>query len=160
LTIVVLLLSLAWAALLVRLFSQLSKARAENRPVDSIISFRRQLRVIQRTAPGGGVRPAAASYRLPVSYSAMAARQRTLKRRRDVLASLLVGMGVTLVLGFLPQFRILWGLHLILDVLFGLYIALLIRIRNQAAEREMKLRFLPGASTAPQPAFLLRRSAN
>ena len=38
-------------------------------------------------------------------------------------------------------------------------IALLVRMRNAAAEREMKLHFLPAAST-PDPALLLRRSAN
>ena len=35
----------------------------------------------------------------------------------------------------------------------------LIRMRNVAAEREMKVRFLPGAGPAVEP-LLLRRSAN
>jgi hypothetical protein len=39
-------------------------------------------------------------------------------------------------------------------------VALLINLRNQAAEREMKLRFLPGGEPMAEPALLLRRSAN
>jgi len=39
------------------------------------------------------------------------------------------------------------------------YVLLLVRLRNVAAEREMKLRFLP-RTAAPEPALLLRRSAN
>ncbi len=54
--------------------------------------------------------------------------------------------------------RMLWGLNVVVDMMFVGYVSLLIRLRNLAAEREMKLRFLPGAPT--EPALLLRRSAN
>jgi hypothetical protein len=48
------------------------------------------------------------------------------------------------------------------NVLFLVYVGLLIRMRNIAAEKEMKLRFLPGPAQAPrqQPVLVLRRSAN
>jgi hypothetical protein len=88
-----------------------------------------------------------------------ARRARTLKRRRDVLFGLLGAMGGSLLLGFLPSLRVLWGLHVVLDLLFVGYVALLVRMRNVAAEREMKLRFIPSAP-APEPALLLRRSAH
>jgi hypothetical protein len=39
------------------------------------------------------------------------------------------------------------------------YVALLIRLRNLEAEREMKLRFLP-PPRAQEPTLLLRRPAN
>ena len=101
-------------------------------------------------------------------------RARTLKRRRDVLVGLLGGMATTLVLGAMPALRVLWGLHLVLDLLFVGYVAALVRVRNIAAEREMKLRFMPGPRRAgpvidlrdrreplpAQPALALRRSAN
>jgi hypothetical protein len=86
-------------------------------------------------------------------------RARTLKRRRDVLFSLLGAMGVTLLLGAVPSMRVLWGLHVVLDLAFAGYVAALVRLRNIAAERDMKLRFLPGAAHA-EPALALRRSAN
>ena len=92
-------------------------------------------------------------------------RSRTLRRRRDVLAALAVAAVSTLVLGALPPLRMFWTAHLVFDVLLVAYVALLIRQRNVAAEREMKVRFLPGpVSLEPamvrQEPMLLRRSAN
>jgi hypothetical protein len=49
--------------------------------------------------------------------------------------------------------------HLALDVAFVAYLALLVRVRNLAAERELKVRYLPTMAN-PQPQLLLRRSAN
>ena len=87
-----------------------------------------------------------------------ARRARTLKRRRDVLAVLLAGMAGTLVLGLLPSLRVLLALHLVLDVVCVAYVTMLVRARNVAAERDMKLRFLP--TSQPDNIIMLRRSAN
>lgn len=92
-------------------------------------------------------------------------RSRTLRRRRDILAALVVAAGSTLVLGAVPVLRMLWTAHLVFDVLLVAYVALLIRQRNAAAEREMKVRFLPGPvpfepALVRQEPVLLRRSAN
>ncbi|MDQ1403966.1 MAG: hypothetical protein QOG03_2282 [Actinomycetota bacterium] len=179
-----LILAAIWAAVLV---PPIIRNRADGRPADSISDFRNRLHVLQRTGPstvapanslrdarGGGLlgsMPAAfrartAAYNQParsarpVTNSADAARRaRTLKRRRDVLFGLLASMVGTLVLSFIPSFAALLYLHLILDLVFVGYVALLVRLRTAAAEREMKLRFLPGAQ-GPEPALLLRRSAN
>lgn len=160
---VLLFLAVIWAAVLV---PPLLRARAEGRPADSIGNFRRQLHVLQRSGPGlvppaNSLRLGIAAYRpavRPLSTDA-SRRARTLKRRRDVLFGLLGAMGGTLVLGLLPSLRVLWGLHVVLDLLFVGYVAMLVRIRNLTAEQEMKVRFIPGA-TAPEPALLLRRSAH
>jgi hypothetical protein len=185
LTTVVLLLILAaiWAAVLVP--PMLRVWGKEGRPADSISDFRNRLHVLQRTGPssvapanslrdarGGGLlssmpaafrpRPAvygSSAYRRPAIASADASRRaRTIKRRRDVLFGLLAAMAGTLLLSFIPTFAALLYLHLVLDLAFAGYVALLVRLRTAAAEREMKLRFLPGSS--PEPALLLRRSAN
>jgi hypothetical protein len=171
LTIVVLLfLAVIWAAVLV---PPMLRARAEGRPADSIGNFRHQLSVLQRTAPGvvapantlrtpmamGPYRPIAPGLSIRSVSPEASRRARTLKRRRDVLFGLLGAMGGSLVLGMLPSLRVLWGLHVVLDVLFVAYVTLLVRMRNVAAEREMKLRFLP-STPAPEPALLLRRSAH
>lgn len=162
-------LALIWAAVLV---PPMLRARAEARPADSISHFRRHLHVLQRTGPTA-VRPAntlripnfvpptpAPSYRMTRSYSPQAARRaRTLKRRRDILVTLLVAMGATLVLGILPPLRMLWAAHIVLDIVFAAYVGLLLRARGLAAEREMKLRFLPAHARADN-VLLLRRSAN
>ena len=64
--------------------------------------------------------------------------------------------------GFVPSLRILWVVHLLVDAMFVTYVSLLVHMRNQAAERDMKVRFLPGRlpGRAPEPALLLRRSAH
>lgn len=168
-----LILAVIWAGVV----ASLVRDRVGERPSDSIGSFRRQLHVLQRTAPAT-VAPANTLYAprehqvAPISAMPMrrrpavpaspadSRRARTMKRRKDVLVGLLGAMGVTLVLGLIPSFRILLGLHVVLDLAFAGYIALLVHMRNTAAEREMKLRFLPGASGGAEPALLLRRSAN
>ena len=167
---VLLVLAVIWGAVLV---PPALRARSESRPADSIGNFRRQLSVLRRTGPSV-VTPAhalrvpryaaepvpMATLARPRPYSPESARRaRTLKRRRDVFHILLAAMGVTLVLGLLPPFRAVLGLHVLCDVLFVGYVALLIQARNAAAEREMKLRFLP-ATAQPDNVLLLRRPAN
>ena len=94
-----------------------------------------------------------------------AARSRTIRRRRDVLSALVAAVVATLVLGAIPAFRMMLVVHLVADVLLVAYVALLVHQRNVAAERDMKVRFLPQAHRL-DPALLraepalLRRSAN
>jgi hypothetical protein len=128
-------------------------------PGDSVGSFRRQLRVLQRTTPGYAAAVAYAPMTAPVARGGDARRSRTLKRRRDVFISLLAAMGMTLVLGAIPPMRVLWVLHLVLDGMFVGYVAMLVHMRNLAAEREMKVSFLP-AGRPPEAVLALRRSVN
>jgi len=188
--VVLLILAGIWAAVLVPWV----RSRVEPGPADSIGSFRRQLGVLQRTgpvtvAPANRLRVppynpgvptpytpyagmhsvasaavASAARRGPLSPEA-ARRARTLRRRRDVLFTLAGGAVGTLVLGFLPPLRMLWLAHVVVDLLLAGYIALLVRIRNQAAEREIKLRFLPqggmhGMPGVPEAVPAHLRSAN
>ncbi|MDQ4068117.1 MAG: hypothetical protein M3203_01350 [Actinomycetota bacterium] len=100
----------------------------------------------------------------PGPAASSAARSRTMRRRRDVLSALVVAVLATLVLGLLPAFRFMLLFHVVADLLLVAYVALLIHQRNVAAERELKVRFLPNHRLEPamlraEPA-LLRRSAN
>ena len=94
-----------------------------------------------------------------------AARSRTIRRRRDVLTALLVAVVATLALGLLFSIGIMLVAHVVSDLLLVAYVALLVHQRNVAAERDMKVRFLPQprrldpALLRAEPA-LLRRSAN
>ena len=189
-----LVLAAIWAAVLI---PPAIRSRAERRPGRSVLSFNRQLSVLERTAPytrrAGGdhwYRPRAASPLAPVHgpvrtprgsaigganrapvrplrapSASSAARSRTIRRRRDVLSALVVAVFATLVLGLLPAFRVMLLFHVVADLLLVAYVALLIHQRNVAAEREMKVRFLPNAHRL-EPAMLraepalLRRSAN
>ncbi len=160
------------------------RARAEGRPADSIGSFRRQLHVLDRLGPTtvapahrllGHQSNSPAALGLGLGYSngvnrgvvngvyrrpSKAAMAR--KRRRDIFQGLLLAMAGSLGLGFLPALRVMWGLHLVLDALFVAYVAMLLRVRNLAAERELKVRFLPTAQGLGrvEPALALRRAVN
>lgn len=182
---VLVVLAIIWVAVLV---PPAIRARAEARPADSIGAFRRQLTVLRRARPqwggrgtgeawptesyvpsavvdlhrrqvaGSATNPLSGVARLhQPSFRAASARSRTLRRRRDVLVVLLASAGVTLLLALMGVGMML-VLHLLVDVLLAGYIALLVRQRNLAAERELKVRFLPRRQ-AVEPAYL-RRSVN
>jgi hypothetical protein len=175
--VVLIVLVAVWAAFLL---PPILRARSEHRPSGSISDFRRQLHVLARSAPAGNVAPQSLPGRVvpmrqpphqapiavrgqlaPGSQPLRLGRNRTtVKRRRDVFVGLLVAMVGSLVLGILPPLRILWSIHLVIDLLFVAYVGALVYLRNLAAEREMKVRFLPPPAPAYQaePALLLRRS--
>jgi hypothetical protein len=167
--VVLIVLAAVWAAFLL---PPILRARAEHRPSGSISDFRKQLHVLARTSPSGAgrsnlhqvapgrvvpIRPAGRPA-APAGPLRLGRSRQSVKRRRDIFVGLLVAMAGSLVLGALPPLRALWAVHIVLDVLFAGYVAALIYLRNLAAEREMKVRFLPPA--APEPALLYRRSAN
>ena len=116
-----------------------------------------------RTNPMASHRAQRPGMRVPSPVSA--ARSRTIRRRRDVLTALLVAVVATLALGLLFSIGIMLVAHVVSDLLLVAYVALLVHQRNVAAERDMKVRFLPQprrldpALLRAEPA-LLRRSAN
>jgi len=85
----------------------------------------------------------------------VARRRQSQRRRRDVLMALLAGMGGSFLLGMVHGLQIMLLVNVMIDLMFVGYIALLIRLRNLAAEREVKLMFLPpsrsGAPPGPAP---------
>ena len=108
---VVLLLALIWAAVLV---PPAVRAHARRR-AEFVGSFERRLEALGRSA-AGSTAPARRT-RAPIVTRA--------QRRRQSLRCLLVAMGVTLVGGLLPAFRVLLVVHLFLVDSFIAYIALL-----------------------------------
>lgn len=162
---VLLLLALIWGALLISWL----RSRSATGFSDSVGTFRRHLNVLERTTPTT-VRPAnrlsepsgryapgptfttGAPVRRsrPVAANAAALRRRqTQKRRRDVFFALLAGTVGFFALALLPGMAILWSVQVLFDILLGSYVAILVNLRNRAAEREMKLRYMPsGRPTA------------
>ncbi len=102
-----------------------------------------------RSLPGGPAR--AASMR-------GLGRQRTIERRRNVLVALVSVTVGTAVIGAVPGARMMWALAAIAAVALAAYVGLLVRIRNAAAERELKLAYLPPPRQV-SPELMLRRSA-
>lgn len=85
-------------------------------------------------------------------------RQRTLERRRNVLIAL---VSLTIVAAFIAAVsgaQMMWALAAIGALVLVGYVALLIRMRNRAAERDLKLSFLPPPRQVA-PELALRRSA-
>jgi hypothetical protein len=172
--LVLLLLAVLWAAVLGPAFL---RNRVEGRSSDSIGAFRRQLGVLQRTGPSIvspantlGSSPAPIGTRVAINSAGPGRaaghprlssphRQRTLQRRRDVLVVLGSSFLGSLLVGAIPAFRPMWFVGAAIGVVLLAYVGLLLRLRNLASEREMKLTYLPRPNPA-ETALLLRRSVN
>ena len=172
---VILVLIAIWATVLIY---PILRARTEGGFGDSIGTFRRHLSVLERAAPnsvspanrlrlppssippyrpgvpgragaGPATRSVAGRRYPPAAAPAATARRRKLqRRRRDVLFTLLTGMIGSLLLGFIPGLSMMLVVFAGFLILLAAYIGLLIRLRNLANEREMKLTFLPGPAPA------------
>ena len=147
--VVLLILAVVWAVFLV---PQVVRHRAERTPADSVGAFRNQLSVLERATPvvGGPRRPVPGPVSRPM---ARATRAQVRRRRQVILVRLLGAMAFTFLLGLVvsPVFY----LHVMLDVLFVAYCALLWRAQALATERDTKVRYLPSSAAHQQPAPLL-----
>jgi predicted lipid-binding transport protein (Tim44 family) len=87
--------------------------------------------------------------------TAQAARRRAQgqKRRRDVFFALLAGVVGSLVLGIIPGLHAMLYIQVLFDLLMAMYLGLLIRMRNLAAERELKLAYMPGNRRVQEPGY-------
>lgn len=129
--VVLLILVLIWAAVIL---PPLIRSRMEGNPVSSIGRFRRNLRVLQSASPTIGPD---GIQQLPETWAREATRLAQLRRRRRLAQALLGIMGTTLVLGLLPQLRFMLGVHVLADLAFVGYIAMLVQARRlQIAERK------------------------
>jgi hypothetical protein len=79
------------------------------------------------------------------------------KRRRDVFFALLAGTVGSFLLAIIPGLSVMWSVQLLFDMMLGGYVALLVRMRNLAAERELKLTFMPQQqqrrASRPRPTY-------
>jgi hypothetical protein len=188
--VVLLVLAIVWGILLVSWL----RSRNEGSLADSVGTFRRHLNVLEkaapyRVAPANRLRGPAPipAYRpssrigpgTPVRVNqvrrspaaANLRRRQTQKRRRDVFFALLAGVVGSFLLAIIPGLSVMWSVQVLFDVMLVAYVALLIRLRNLAAERELKLRFMPRQTRVapPRPTYdfaagygdlELRRAAN
>jgi hypothetical protein len=168
--VVLLLLALVWGALLVSWL----RSRTATTFSDSVGNFRRHLNVLEKATPSS-VRPANRLYDAPravpspratvrafqgngtavarparlgrpmAANSAALRRRQTQKRRRDVFFALSAGAAGSFLLALIPGLSVMWAVQVIFDILLGSYCAILVRMRNAAAERDLKLRFMPAA---------------
>ena len=175
--LVLVILGLIWAAVLVPPYLQ---NRREHRPGDSIASFRHQLSVLERATPEGRARslrfdhgrdwapepqayaPAPAARRAgpavaPRPSASLAVRPSSArKRRKDVFLTLLGAVAVTFLLA-IAMGGMVWALHVAVDLAFVGYVALLIKIQQETAEKELKVRFIQPSALRSVEQPLLRR---
>lgn len=134
---VLIILALIWAAALLPPFL---RSRMEGSPADSVGRFRRRLRVLESAAPGAAAVArdplAPRAHRMPASWATEARRLRRLRRRQRVAMSMLAVMGATLVVGLVPSMRLVLAAHVAADLAFFLYVALLLRARNDEVESQ------------------------
>jgi hypothetical protein len=165
--VVLFILAVLWGVYL----AQWVRSRRDRRGVNSISSFSKHLSVLERTSPArpspyafGARVPAgrptpifpAANYLPPRPAMSLSAARR---RRRNVLYALAGSVVATLVL--IPfGGSLLLMLHVLCDLMLVAYLGLLVRTQRLAVERRSKVRYLPGVGVAPEPQFLLQRSAN
>ena len=161
--LVLIILVLIWAAVLLPPYLQ---NRSESRPADSISSFQKQLSVLERRSNtiGGGSHTAGTVTRIgssAPSYSAIRmTRSEAKRRRRDVLFTLAGAAGLTFLMALMLGGSV-WMLQLLCDVMLAAYVVLLVQTTQRAAERDLKVRYLPNRpARTPEPALLLRRSGS
>ena len=80
------------------------------------------------------------------------------KRRRDVLAGFACAVLGSALLAVVPVLRPVLVVTLASVVATAVYVVMLVRMRNRALERTVKLRYLP-EPVAPEPAVTVRRLA-
>jgi hypothetical protein len=133
--------------------------RSDSRSVNSISSFNKHLSVLERTSParpGGPARSAPASpwgpavnggpAYAPLGYRSgpTMTRRQAQERRKHVLFGLICAATVTLLLTVMGG-GVFLGLHLVVDLALVAYVSLLVQARKSAAERQMKVRYLPSS---------------
>jgi hypothetical protein len=69
-------------------------------------------------------------------------RHQAQRRRRDVLLALVVGAAGSLLLALIPGLSVMWTVQIVFDLMLLGYVALLVRMRNLAFEREAKLTYI------------------
>ena len=143
---------------IVVLVPPLLRSRSDARPGDSIVSFRRQLTTLQRSAPfsgrsaGGHVTlghasarplssvPAARTMTQPVADPRAALARYAARRRRQSVLLLLAGacLATAVIAGSLysPTW---WYVNFLLDAVLAGYVYLLVRIRKHEQARSRRL---------------------
>jgi hypothetical protein len=181
--VVLLILASLWVGVLL---PSVLRSREAVHSTDSVGDFRRQLWVLARTRraslgmayssppaplprrPVATAGPAVTnrsmvSDRAPVMAArqpvAWTTRQHTLRRRREVLKVLLLGIMGTFVIGAFPGMRMAWAVTMGLGAVMFTYLAALVHLRGLAVERSSKVALIHPRQ-GPEPALALRRSVN
>ena len=142
-TLVLLGLAGLWAVVLVP--PALRALSRFGRSSDSVGSFRNNMTVLGGATPAGRVGRTPLGAPAPTVGSRPRTRAEVRKRRRDVLVGLLAVSGLLLVVAVVVG-GAAWMAWLVSAGLLAGYVALLVQLKAAAAEREVKVAFLPSGA--------------
>lgn len=155
--LVLVILAGVWAAVLLPPFL---RGRRENRPDNSVVSFRAHLSTLERATPGTSLRPGDTG-QLPAVTLSSAPRTTAdvRRRRREVLVGLIGATAFSLLLVVVTSGAFVTVMFLASAGCLGAYVFALRQIHLRTRERAMKVRPLVPRTAEPTPALDLRHSA-
>lgn len=136
----------------------LIRRHRNDRPTNSVLSFREQLSNLERAAPGSMLRSDADLFDTGAVPLAAPVRS-AVRRRRDVLVGLLAGTGVTFLLLLVVGGTLATLLFLLTAGSLGAYVYALRQMHLRKLERSAKVRALPLPTTQPGSLVGLPRTA-
>ncbi|MEA3216371.1 MAG: hypothetical protein QOJ19_2527 [Acidimicrobiia bacterium] len=134
---------------------------SSNKGGDSIKTFQRQLATLERATPYRSAAPRSEGRSRntplagPVGRRPLTSAQLAAQRRRNTLL-VLAGTALASLVGTLTMGGWFLAVHLVADALLVTFVVLMLRTVRMAAEREMKVAFLPHRESGAEPTALLR----
>jgi uncharacterized membrane protein (Fun14 family) len=140
-------LGIMWGALLV------PTGRRRHSPNVSVQDFERRMELLAQTEMNASGRWIVTPRKgMPFVGTAERQRSRARERRKQVFTFLLESIGITLLIGLVPPLRAMWNVTMVLGVLMGLYIWLLLAMKNQGrispAHEQARAARSPGSRAA------------
>jgi hypothetical protein len=120
--------AIMWGALL------LPTGRRRLSPKASVQDFERRMELLAQTELHASGRWIVTPRKgVPFVGTAERQRSRARERRRQVFTFLLESIGISFLIGLVPPLRAMWDVTMVLGVLMGLYVWLLIAVKNQSS---------------------------
>jgi hypothetical protein len=116
----------------------LGQRPSDPQPAPGALSAERTTTGTETTSEVPGSGPAGPTSHPPDDFARTLAR----RRRRDTLGVLTLFFVTTLLIGFIPGASVAWAMTLVSGLALTAYVALLVRMRQMAEERERKLHYL------------------
>ena len=140
-------LGIMWGAML------LPTGRRRHSPKASVQDFERRMELLAQTEVHASGRWIVTPRKgMPFVGTAERQRSRARERRRQVFTFLLESIGITFLIGLVPPLRAVWDVTMVLGVLMGLYVWLLLAVKNQSqaapVNEQVRAAQAPGARAA------------
>jgi len=120
-------LGIMWGVLLV------PTGRRRHSPKASVNDFERRMELLAQTEMNASGRWIVTPRKgTPFVGTVERQRSRARGRRKQVFTFLLESIGISFLIGLVPPLRVMWDVTMVLGVLMGLYVWLLLAVKNQS----------------------------